>query len=142
MTLPRLILALPVLMMVAATPVVGQQKKAAPAPPPPAPVEEKPTPYDPRLVRLSEVLGALHYLRNLCNDTDEPQWRAAMEKLLATETANEPKRKERMTASFNRGYRSFASVYTTCTPQATAAEERYRNEGATLVGEITARFGN
>ncbi len=115
----------------------GQQK---PAPEPPA--VEKPTPYDPRLARLSELLGAIHYLRNLCAADPEPEWRVAMEKLLTTETGQEPGRRERMTAAFNRGYRSFASVYTTCTPSAVAAEEKYRNEGATLVGEITARFGN
>ncbi len=115
----------------------------APAPSEAPPVaEEKPTPYDPRLARLSEVVGAIHYLRNLCGQTPEPQWRAAMEDLLETETSDEPARRERMTAAFNRGYRSFASVYTSCTPLAVAAEERYRNEGATLVGEITARFGN
>ena len=48
----------------------------------------------------------------------------------------------RLTAAYNRGYRSFASVYTSCTPAAVRAEQNYRNEGATLATEITARFGN
>ena len=103
---------------------------------------EQPTPYDDQLLRLSEILGSVNYLRNLCSPATEDDWRVGMQQLLDTETKNEPKRKEKLTAAFNRGYRSFASVYTNCTPQAVVAEERYRNEGATLATEITARFGN
>lgn len=103
---------------------------------------EQPTPYDDQLLRLSEILGSVNYLRNLCNSSAEDGWRVGMQQLLDAETKNEPKRKERLTAAFNRGYRSFASVYTNCTSQAVVAEERYRNEGATLATEITARFGN
>ena len=102
---------------------------------------ERPTPYDEQLSRLAEILGSIDYLRNLCA-ASEGGWRGDMQQLLDTETKGEPKRKEKLTAAFNRGYRSFASVYTNCTPQALVAEERYRNEGATLATEITARFGN
>ena len=105
-------------------------------------VEEKPAPYDGRLERLSEILGAVHYLRNLCLKAEEDGWRQSMKELIDLEAASEPKRRERLTAAFNRGYRSFASVYTDCTPAAVVAEERYRIEGATLALEITARFGN
>ncbi|MEZ2211330.1 MULTISPECIES: TIGR02301 family protein [unclassified Sinorhizobium] len=99
-------------------------------------------PYDDRLTRLAEVLGSVHYLRNLCESGRNDDWRAKMQQLLDSEANNEPQRKERLTAAFNRGYRTFASVYTTCTVSAIAAEERYRNEGATLVTEITSRYGN
>jgi uncharacterized protein (TIGR02301 family) len=103
---------------------------------------EKPTPYDDRLARLSEIIGAVHYLRNLCKADGEPEWRQSLQQLLDAETQTEPKRRARMTAAYNRGYRSFASVYTSCTPAAVRAEQNYRNEGATLATEITARFGN
>ena len=66
----------------------------------------------------------------------------AGDELLERETSAEPKRRARLTAAYNRGYRSFASVYTSCTPAAVRAEQNYRNEGATLATEITARFGN
>ncbi|WP_043616584.1 TIGR02301 family protein [Ensifer sp. ZNC0028] len=108
----------------------------------PAAVEEKPTPYDQRLVRLSEILGSVHYLRNLCVKEPEDVWRRSMQELIDKETATEIKRRERMTAAFNRGYRTFASVYTSCTGPAIVAEQRYRAEGATLASEIVARFGN
>ncbi|KPF41909.1 hypothetical protein IP76_19025 [Rhizobium sp. AAP43] len=103
---------------------------------------EKPAPYDDRLTRLSEVVGAVHYLRNLCNSAAEPEWRQSLSDLMENETKAEPKRRARLTAAYNRGYRSFASVYTTCTAAAVRAEENYRNEGATLAAEITARYGN
>jgi uncharacterized protein (TIGR02301 family) len=109
----------------------------------PVPIEtEQPTPYDDRLGRLSEVIGAVHYLRNLCNVAGEPEWRQSLQALLDAETQNEPRRKARLTAAYNRGYRSFAAVYTSCTPAAVQAEENYRIEGATLATEITARYGN
>ncbi|WP_411034992.1 TIGR02301 family protein [Shinella sp. BYT-45] len=124
-----------------AAPALAQQAKGDTAKQTPA-VEEKPAPYDERLERLSEILGAVHYLRNLCMDTAEDGWRAAMQRLIDLEAANEPKRREKLTAAFNRGYRSFAAIYTACTDSAVVAEDRYRNEGATLATEITARFGN
>ncbi|MGF9562466.1 TIGR02301 family protein [Neorhizobium sp. JUb45] len=126
----------------AVQPALAQKKAAAPAAPtastPPA---EKPTPYDDRLARLSEILGSVHYLRTLCGER-QSNWRGSMQKLIDSETANEPKRREKLTAAFNRGYRSFASVHTTCTPAARSAEEAYRAEGATLAAEIAARYGN
>ncbi len=99
-------------------------------------------PYDEKLARLAEVLGSVHYLRTLCKAPGADEWRADMQQLLDSETNGEPQRKEKLTAAFNRGYRAFASVYTDCTQAAIVAEERYRNEGATLATEITSRFGN
>nr|WP_246251445.1 TIGR02301 family protein [Rhizobium rhizoryzae] len=119
------------------------QKKPAPQPTVTTPpqTEEKPTPYDGQLARLAEVLGSIHYLRSLCGAASG-DWRSAMQTLLDTETINEPHRREKLTAAFNRGYRAFAAVHTSCTPAARTAEERYRNEGATLSGEIATRYGN
>jgi uncharacterized protein (TIGR02301 family) len=99
-------------------------------------------PYDDRLERLSEIVGSVHYLREICGgEEEESEWRGMMSALIEAE-APEAYRKQRLTAAFNRGYRSFASVYTDCTPAASAAEARYRSEGATLASEIIARFGN
>lgn len=102
----------------------------------------KPAPYDGQLARLSEILGALQYIESLCKSAQANDWRDDMSKLLAAEVANEPQRQERFTAAFNRGYRTFAAVYTECTANAKAAEKTYRHEGATLAQEITSRFGN
>ncbi|MCO6186573.1 TIGR02301 family protein [Rhizobium sp. L1K21] len=106
------------------------------------PAEPKPVPYDGELVKLAEKLGALHFLRNLCSAAPENEWRALMDELLQTETASEPERRAKLTAAFNRGYRSFAAVHNTCTVETREIAEKYRVEGATLAAEITARFGN
>ena len=138
-------LTLTIVIGLSITPALGQEKRKKPAEEEtkaetPA-VAEKPAPYDPKLLRLAEILGSVSYLRNLCKGT-ESEWREMMQELLSEETVNEPQRAARLTAAFNRGYRSFAATYVKCTPQAIAAEEAYRAEGATLATEITARFGN
>ncbi|MBX3575734.1 MAG: TIGR02301 family protein [Rhizobiaceae bacterium] len=97
-------------------------------------------PFEPQLLRLAEVLGSLHYLRNLCGETGD-RWRQEMEKLIAAENPDE-QRRARFVASFNRGYRSFDGVYANCTPSATAAIDRYMKEGETLARDIAVRFGN
>ncbi len=97
-------------------------------------------PFEPALMRLSEVLGSLHYLDNLCGQ-EKTRWRGLMEKLLTAEAPDDA-RKARFVANFNRGYRSFASVYSGCTDSAQAALMRYRNEGEDLASQTAARFGN
>ncbi|WP_428428084.1 TIGR02301 family protein [Pararhizobium sp.] len=121
---------------------LGAQAQGTPPLGVPAVAAEKPAPYDARLLRLSEILGSVHYLRTLCKDPAADTWRQSMQNLLDKEALGEAERRARMTAAFNRGYRAFASVYTACTPPAVVADERYRAEGATLASEITARFGN
>ncbi|WP_436084613.1 TIGR02301 family protein [Pararhizobium sp. LjRoot255] len=130
------------LLLALVAPPSGAQAQDMPATGTPAVTAEKPAPYDARLLRLSEILGSVHYLRTLCKDAAADSWRQSMQDLLDKEAGGEAQRRARMTAAFNRGYRTFASVYTTCTAAAVVADERYRAEGATLASEITARFGN
>jgi uncharacterized protein (TIGR02301 family) len=125
-----------------------QPSTNTPAPQPPAsapavaaPVTEgaAPPPYQDDLLRLAEILGAIHYLRPLCG-FDGNQWREQMEQLLDSESADEPAR-TRMVDRFNRGYDSYKSVYLSCTPAATLAAQRYLEEGARIAADITARYG-
>jgi uncharacterized protein (TIGR02301 family) len=97
-------------------------------------------PYEAGLLRIAEVMGSLHFLRNLCGDKGD-QWRSTMERLLAAENP-EPERRARFIASFNRGYRSFESTYTKCTASATEAISRYTVEGENLARDLAARYGN
>ncbi|TIO73843.1 MAG: TIGR02301 family protein [Mesorhizobium sp.] len=97
-------------------------------------------PFEPGLMRLAEVLGSLHFLRNLCGEKGD-RWRVEMEKLLESENPD-PERRARFIASFNRGYRSFSGTYTQCTPSATEAIARYMKEGETLSRDIASRYGN
>lgn len=104
------------------------------------PASSAEAPFEPGLMRLAEVLGSLHFLRNLCGEKGD-QWRGEMEKLLDSENPD-PERRARFIASFNRGYRSFGGTYTQCTASATEAISRYMKEGETLSRDIASRYGN
>ena len=93
------------------------------------------------LSRLSEILGALHYLRGICDAGEGNRWRSEMQQLIEAEGAS-AERKARMTASFNRGYNGYQQTYRTCTPAAELAVRRYLDEGAKLAREVGARYSN
>ena len=105
-----------------------------------SPARAAESPFEGQLLRLAEILGSLHYLRNLCGETGQ-DWRRHMETLLAAENPDEARR-SRFVASFNRGYRSFESNYANCTPSAIAAINRYMREGEALTRDTAARYGN
>jgi uncharacterized protein (TIGR02301 family) len=98
-------------------------------------------PFDGDLQRLSEILGALHYLRALCGANEGQKWREQMEALVEAEVPS-GERRQKMVASFNRGYRGFQQTYRTCTPAAEIAIRRYLDEGARISRDITARYAN
>jgi len=85
-------------------------------------------PYDDKLMRLAEILGAVHYLRELCSANDGQVWRDRMKELLDTEGGT-ALRRARLTRSFNQGYRSYRRTYVTCTPTAQSSIERFLAEG-------------
>lgn len=85
-------------------------------------------PYDANLMRLSEILGAVHYLRALCGINDQLIWRQKMQELITAEGGT-VKRKLKLTKSFNKGYKSFQRTYRLCTPSAKAAIDHFLEEG-------------
>jgi uncharacterized protein (TIGR02301 family) len=104
-------------------------------------VEGGPAPYDRDLQRLAEIMGALHYLRAVCGANEGQLWRNEMQSLIDAE-APAGERRDRIVASFNRGYRGFQQTYRTCTPAAGVAIRRYLDEGARIARDITARYAN
>jgi len=92
-------------------------------------------PYDDRLLRLSEILGAVHYLRELCGADEGQQWRDRMSELLQAEGTS-ALRKARLTRSFNKGYQSYSRTYNTCSPSAQNAINRFLTEGATIADTL------
>jgi uncharacterized protein (TIGR02301 family) len=104
---------------------------------PPAPNQPA---YDPQLLRLSEILGAVHYLRRLCAASEGNLWRNEMQALIDAENPDTDRR-ARLVDRFNRGFQGFRSVYRTCTPAAIVAIDRYMEEGAKIARDITARYG-
>ena len=85
-------------------------------------------PYDDRLLRLSEILGAIHYLRELCGANEGQLWRDRMRELLESEGTS-ALRRAKFTRSFNQGYNSYSRTYRACTPTAQTAISRFLTEG-------------
>jgi uncharacterized protein (TIGR02301 family) len=104
-------------------------------------VQDQPAPYDRDLQRLSEILGALHFLRGVCNNGEGEKWRSEAKALIDAE-APSGNRREQMVASFNRGYSGFEQTYRICTPAADIVIRRYMEEGAKIARDITAHYGN
>lgn len=88
-------------------------------------------PYDEKLMRLAEILGAVHFLRELCGSNDGQYWRERMEELLRAEGSS-AQRQARLTRTFNQGYRNYARTYATCTPTAQTTIKRFLAEGAQI----------
>jgi uncharacterized protein (TIGR02301 family) len=120
-------------------------KKAAAKPAPdakaaPAPETEPPPPYDPEILRLAEILGALTYLDGLCGANPPGDWRAKMQALLEAD-AKSAARKERLAGSYNRGFRDYERSYHLCTPNAQAIIGRFLAEGGKIAHEVVNRYG-
>ncbi len=97
-------------------------------------------PYEQELMRLSEIFGALHFLRPLCKEADTPSWRDRMEDFLDAETLDENRRR-RFIERFNQGYRGFSVAYRDCTDAARLAMGQYLSEGETIITDVTSRYG-
>ena len=92
-------------------------------------------PYDEKLMRLAEILGAMHYLRELCSANEGSMWRDKMKDLLDAEGAT-ALRRARLTRSFNQGYRSYRRTYVSCTPTAQTSISRFHGRGRADLGGL------
>ena len=92
-------------------------------------------PYDDKLMRLSEILGAVHYLRELCGANDGQAWRDRMRELMDTEGSS-ALRRAKLTRSFNNGYRSYSRTYNVCSQSAQTAITRFLAEGADIAESL------
>lgn len=111
-----------------------EEEDAAPQFEPPPPV------YDEQLLRLSEILGALSFLRDLCGQGDGDAWRQDMQALIAAEQPT-PLRLGRLIGRFNHGFETFNAVYRSCTPAAERSIRRYLAEGESISADIRSRYG-
>ncbi|MCJ2070207.1 TIGR02301 family protein [Methylobacterium sp. J-030] len=134
----------------AAAPALAQQRTGrAPAPAKEASKEapketsapaDIPAPYDRDLMRMSEIIGALAFLRGLCAAPDAADWPARMKALIESEGVT-PARRDRLAGAYNRGYRGYALTYRVCTPAAHEAAAHYVAEGDRLSHALAGRFG-
>jgi uncharacterized protein (TIGR02301 family) len=100
------------------------------APPPP---DDRP--YDSKLLRLTEILGAIHYLRELCGAQEGQLWRDQMKEILKNEGTTAVRR-AKLVSSFNDGYRGYRRTYRSCTESATLATARFSTEGASIAASL------
>jgi uncharacterized protein (TIGR02301 family) len=104
--------------------------KESSIPPPP---DDRP--YDAKLLRLAEILGAVHYLRELCGAQEGQTWRDQMKEIVKNEGSTAVRR-AKLVNSFNDGYRGYRRTYRTCTSSATLAVTRFSAEGAQIAAAL------
>jgi len=93
-------------------------------------------PYDDKLTQLAEILGAVHYLRELCGANDGQLWRDRMRELIESEGGASALRRAKLTRSFNNGYRSYSRTYQSCSPTAQTAISRFLESGAQIADQL------
>jgi uncharacterized protein (TIGR02301 family) len=92
-------------------------------------------PYDAQIYRLSEIMGAVHYLRELCGAEEGQEWRDRMRDLVNAEGTS-ALRRARLVDNFNKGYRGYARTYRTCTKPAILAINRFMEQGASIADAL------
>ncbi len=109
-------------------PPIKQRESLAPPPP-----DDRP--YDDKLMRLAEILGAAHYLRELCGADEGQLWREQMREILKNEGTTAVRR-AKLVNKFNDGYRGYRRTYRSCTQSATLASRRFSIEGAQIASAL------
>jgi uncharacterized protein (TIGR02301 family) len=122
-------------MLMAAATVPARAQTGAAAPPKLAGPDDRP--YDTQLFRLAEILGTLHYLRELCGANEGQVWREHMRELVASEGTS-ALRRAKLVDSFNRGYRDYSRTYRTCTQPALVAIQRFMEQAAAISDGLIA----
>lgn len=122
-------------------PQLRRKKPPEPAPAPkaiPVPVlpQEKP------LADLSEIIGALSFLTQLCSPgSSSNPWRVRMEGLVESEGENSGLR-EKMMGAYNRGFSEYATSYRQCTDSARTTRRVLTRDAARLARDLERRFGS
>jgi uncharacterized protein (TIGR02301 family) len=120
-------------------------KPAAPAKPAPAapaaPAKPAPPPYEADLLRLSELMGALAYLRDVCHDGDGMAFRQQIAGLIAADPRSQEE-KDQLAGAFNRGFDGYRLTYRLCTANARATIAAYLAESQRLTKEVATRYGS
>ena len=135
-----MILAIGLAALVAGSAMSAQPPKPPTPVEPPPPVADPPPPYEPQLLRLAEVMGALAYLRDLCGAGDAGAFRERMASLLDAEAKTQA-RKEAMAGAYNKGFGDYGLFYRACTPAAREIIVRFLDEAARISADVANRYG-
>jgi uncharacterized protein (TIGR02301 family) len=121
----------------AVAPAAAQQRQP-PQTAAPAPAERGETWYRNQLVELSEVLGAAHYLRILCEGRGDQRWRNYMRGVIE----REPSYNALLVESFNRGYRNEEARFPDCDATTRQMEAELRAHGLRVAQALSARHSD
>ncbi len=97
--------------------------------------------YQQKLLRLSEVLGAMHHLRGICGAREGQLWREQMIRMLDAE-APSPTRRAELVRNFNKGYRFHQKSFRTCTDSASIQAQKFAAEGRQLSQSLALERAN
>ena len=89
-----------------------------------------------KLLELSEILGAVHHLRALCEVDEAQTWRQSMIKLIETQDAPEWLA-DQMIKRFNTGYHREEANYPACDAASQRRAVRLANQGARLARSLS-----
>ena len=115
-------------------PPIVEKEESRPPPP-----DDRP--YDEKLLRLAVILGALHYLRELCGADEGQLWRQKMEEIVTHEETTAIRR-AKLVSSFNEGYRAYSRTYRTCTESAATATRRFVSERGRIAADFAYSSGH
>ncbi len=109
--------------------------KPPPAPPPPPAA----APYEGDMLRLAELLGALAYLRDLCDAGDGARFRERMAALIETDPRAQEAR-DQLAGAFNRGFDGYRQSYRACTANARDSIDAYLGEAERIAHDLATRY--
>lgn len=124
----------------------AQKKSALPAqgtqiPGSPAPERDSSPPFEPKLARLAEILGALSYLEPLCSGSLSYDWQGKTAALVNAEAKSDLE-KNTIIGAYNHGFAGYSLSYRTCTPNAQRIIARFVSEGTNLSQDIMDHYGS
>ncbi len=118
----------------------GAPAAKPPPAPAPAPTRSEAPPNEAALLRLSEMMGALAYLRDLCREGDGAGFRSEIAKLISADPRTQTE-KDQLAGAFNRGFDSYRLSYRVCTSNARTAIAAYLAESQRLAKQVATRYG-
>ena len=95
--------------------------------------------HNDNLIRLAEILGAVHHLRELCGTNEGQLWREQMSSILKAEQPPAQLRQQ-MVAAFNNSYRGYQRTYAACSTSAKTVTARFFTEGQTITKGMASRI--
>jgi uncharacterized protein (TIGR02301 family) len=101
-----------------------------------APLPAKADSIDDGLTRLSEILGSIHHLRDVCGANDGPLWRNKMIDMINIANLDAEKRQQ-MISHFNDAYYDARTRYPMCTRDAAKRANTLFDEAHTLASRLS-----